>query len=154
MKNVTKNFKFSTIAGLLGVALLTAACSSTSMKNPDMAPMKPAEVSLSGAQEVPANQSSATGTSSIMVAPDKSVSGKVTVSGMTATAAHIHEAAAGKNGPVVVPLAKASDNTFTVAPNTKLTDAQYASFLAGNLYINVHSAANPGGEVRVQLKGN
>jgi hypothetical protein len=39
-----------------------------------------------------------------------------------------------------------------VAPGTKLTDAQFAAFQAGNLYVNVHTAANAGGELRGQLK--
>lgn len=106
---------------------------------------------LSGAQEVPANTSAATGTGSIAVAADKSVSGSVTVTGMTPTAAHIHEAAPGKNGGVIVPLVKEGENTFKVPAGTKLSDAQYAAYQAGNLYVNVHSKANPGGEVRAQL---
>jgi hypothetical protein len=108
-------------------------------------------LALSGAHEVPANTSAATGTGSITVAADKSVSGSVTVTGMTPTAAHIHEAAPGKNGGVIVPLAKEGENTFKVPAGTKLSDAQYAAYQAGNLYVNVHSKANPGGEVRAQL---
>jgi len=79
------------------------------------------------------------------------VSGSVMVKGINATAAHIHEAAKGKNGPVIVPLTKSGDNTFSVAAGAKLTDAQMQALQAGNLYVNVHSAANPNGEIRAQL---
>ena len=58
----------------------------------------------------------------------------------------------GVNGPVIVPLTKTSDNVWSVAPGAKLTDAQYESYKAGKLYVNVHSAANKGGEIRAQLK--
>ena len=75
----------------------------------------------------------------------------MTTSGIAGTAAHIHEAAPGKNGPVIIPLAKKGD-TYTVPAGAKLTDAQFASFQAGNLYVNVHTAANSGGEIRAQLK--
>ncbi len=109
-------------------------------------------LSLSGAEEVPPVATGASGTGTITVGIDKSVSGSVTTSGVAATAAHIHEAAAGKNGPIIIPLTKTSDNVWSVAPGAKLTDAQYASFKAGNLYVNVHSAANKGGEIRAQLK--
>jgi hypothetical protein len=40
---------------------------------------------------------------------------------------------------------------FPVSANAALTDAQYASWMAGNLHVNVHSAAYPGGAIRVQL---
>jgi hypothetical protein len=106
---------------------------------------------LTGTQEVPANPSTATGRSTIMIGADKSVSGSVQVKGMTPTMAHIHEAAKGSNGPVIVPFTKTGENTFAPAPGATLTDAQYASYLAGKLYINVHSAAYPGGEIRLQI---
>ena len=108
--------------------------------------------SLSGSQEVPAVQTSASGKTDIAVKDDHTVSGGITVSDMKATAAHIHEAPAGKNGGVAVPLTKSSDTSFTVPAGTKLTDEQFAAYKAGNLYVNVHSAAHPAGEIRAQLK--
>ena len=151
MKIVTKTCKLSVIAAVFGAAMLVSACSSTGMKSADAAPMMAQAAALSGAQEVPPNPSVATGKSTIVIAADKSVSGKVSFSGMNATAAHIHEAPVGKNGGVIVPLAKGSDDSFSVPDGAKLTDAQYASYTAGNLYVNVHSATYPGGEIRVQL---
>ena len=107
---------------------------------------------LTGDQEVPPVTTKATGKSSIKVASDKSVSGGVSFEGVTASAAHIHHAAPGANGPVIVPLTKATETSFSVPAGTKLSDAQYDAYKAGNLYVNVHSAAHPGGEIRVQLK--
>jgi hypothetical protein len=112
------------------------------------------KITLSGTNEVPPVTTSASGTGTVTIGADRSVKANITVTGMTATASHIHEAAAGVNGPVIVPFTKTADNTFAAADGAKLTEAQYASYKAGNLYVNVHSAANPGGEVRAQLKGN
>lgn len=108
-------------------------------------------VSLTGMQEVPPVSTSAKGTGQIMVLPDRSVSGTITTAGMVATAAHIHTAAAGTNGPVIIPLIKTSDNAWIVPAGVKLTETQYAAYQAGGLYVNVHSAGNPGGEIRGQL---
>ena len=58
----------------------------------------------------------------------------------------------GVNGPVVIPLTKTSDNVWSVPANAKLSDAQYDSYKAGKLYVNVHSAAHKDGEIRAQLK--
>ncbi|HYB71646.1 MAG TPA: CHRD domain-containing protein [Candidatus Bathyarchaeia archaeon] len=107
---------------------------------------------LSGAQEVPAVPTQASGTSTIVVAADKTVTGSVTTTGVSATAAHIHMAAMGQNGPVIVPLTKTGDSTWSVPAGAKLTDAQYDAYKAGNLYVNVHSADNKAGEIRAQLK--
>lgn len=109
-------------------------------------------VSLSGANEVPPVMTSASGSGTLVINPDMSVSGKVTTSGVDGTMAHIHEAAAGKNGPVVVPLEKQGDGGWAVPAGAKLNDAQFRAFQNGNLYVNVHSAAHPGGEIRAQLK--
>jgi hypothetical protein len=110
------------------------------------------KVKLSGDQEVPPVQTQASGSGTITVNDDKSVSGSVTTTGMKASAAHIHEAAAGKNGPVAIPLEKKSDNEFAVPAGAKLSDAQYKALRAGNLYVNVHSDAHKNGEIRAQLK--
>jgi hypothetical protein len=109
-------------------------------------------VTLSGANEVPAVTTSAKGDGTITVGDDMSVKGSVKTSGITATMAHIHEAPAGKNGPVIIPLEKKGDNEWAVPANAKLTDAQYKAYKAGNLYVNVHSDAHKGGEIRDQLK--
>lgn len=110
------------------------------------------KVTLSGNQEVPPVATSASGGGTIVIGADKSVSGSVTTTGIAAVAAHIHVGAAGKNGPVIVPLKKSGDNVWMVPEGSKLTDAQYASYKAGDLYVNVHSAAHKGGEIRGQLK--
>ena len=108
-------------------------------------------VKLSGDQEVPPVQTSGSGSGTITIGDDGSVSGSVTAAGFTPTAAHIHEGAAGKNGPVIVPFTKDGDK-FGPAAGAKLTPDQLKAFKAGNLYVNIHSAAHPGGEVRAQLK--
>jgi hypothetical protein len=108
------------------------------------------QVKLNGQEEVPAVATSATGTGTITIADDKSVSGSITTTGIEAIAAHIHRGARGENGPPVVTLVK-SDNAWTVPAGTKLTDEQYANFKAGELYVNVHSAAHKAGEIRGQL---
>jgi hypothetical protein len=109
-------------------------------------------VVLSGSQEIPPVTTPGSGTGTFNIAPDKSVRGSVTIGGMTPTVAHIHEAPAGKSGPIVIPLVQTADNVWSVPEGAKLTDAQYESYKAGNLYYNVHSAAYKGGEIRAQIK--
>jgi CHRD domain len=109
-------------------------------------------VTLSGNDEVPAVTTSASGSGAVKVADDKTVSGSVTTKGITATAAHIHEGEMGKNGPVVIALTKSGDDKWVVPDGAKFSDAQYESYKAGKLYVNVHSAAHKDGEIRGQLK--
>ncbi|HEX7229294.1 MAG TPA: CHRD domain-containing protein [Candidatus Binatia bacterium] len=140
----------TTIATAFAIALLIfGGCSTTGSESGGGSGVK---VKLTGDEEVPPVKTAASGTGSFVIAPDKSVSGSITTTGVDGTAAHIHEGPAGKNGPVIVPLTKGANNTWSVAPGAKLTDAQYESYKSGNLYVNVHSAANKGGEIRAQLK--
>lgn len=111
-----------------------------------------ADSQLSGAQEVPAVSTSASGESMIKIAADGGVSGSVKTKGLDGTMAHIHDGAAGTNGPVIIPLEKGSAGEWKVPSGAKLTDAQLKDFKDGKLYVNVHSAAHPGGEIRHQLK--
>jgi len=113
---------------------------------------KSIKVTLSGAQQNPPVSTSATGSGAIIVGEDKSISGSVTTTGVEGRVAHIHLGAVGTNGPVIIPLTKTSDNVWSVPAGAKLTDAQYGSYKAGDLYINVHSAAHKGGEIRGQIR--
>jgi hypothetical protein len=70
--------------------------------------------------------------------------------GCQGTAAHIHTGAAGKNGPVIVPFTKEGD-TYKAPAGAKLNADQMTAFKAGELY-STCTAANPGGEIRGQLK--
>lgn len=145
MNTIAQSGKQSLWTVLGMVAVLCAGCAGMGASND-------VQVTLKGSEEVPPVATAATGSGTITVGEDKSVSGSVTTSGVVGVAAHIHEGAAGKNGPVIVPMSKTADNTWSIAAGAKLTDSQYDAFKAGNLYVNVHSAANKGGEIRGQLK--
>jgi hypothetical protein len=109
------------------------------------------KVKLSGDNEVPPVKTTATGEGTISIGDDGSVSGSITTKGIDGTMGHIHFAGAGKNGPVIVKLTKDGD-VYKVPADAHLDSAQLAAFKAGELYVNVHSAANKAGEIRAQLK--
>lgn len=114
---------------------------------------QPMLISLNGSSEVPPVETSATGLGEIAVMPDRMVNGSIKVSGLDPTMAHIHEGAPGENGPSIITLTKTANDSFAVPTDAKLTEAQYSSYMAGNLYVNVHSAQHPDGEIRGQLLG-
>ena len=135
-------------AAIIAAATTLSACSSM----PDWMPGSGAhKVSLTGAEEVPAVSTQAKGSGSFRIADDGSVSGSITTSGVAGTMAHIHMAEKGKNGPVIVPLTKNGD-TYSVPEGRKLTPEQMKALKDGRLYVNVHSAAHKGGEIRAQLQ--
>ena len=111
------------------------------------------KATLSGASEVPANTSAGKGAADIDYdAATKKMSWKLTYSGLTgpATAAHFHgPAEAGNNAGVALAIPNAT--TSPVEGSATLTDAQAADLVAGKYYVNVHTAANPGGEIRGQV---
>ena len=109
--------------------------------------------SLNSAQEVPTNGSIATGIGTLVVDPlTRVASGSITLTGMTAIAAHIHLGASGVNGAIIVPLASTGPGVFSVPTNTTFTADQFKAYKQGNLYFNAHSTAFPAGEIRGQIR--
>jgi hypothetical protein len=111
------------------------------------------KATLDAKSEVPPNASAGTGTADIDYdAATKKLSWKLSYSGLTgpATAAHFHgPAEPGKNAGVAVAIPNAT--TSPTEGSATLTDAQAADLMAGKYYVNVHTAANPGGEIRGQV---
>jgi len=125
---------------------------------------------LKGSNETPAVDTKATGTATFTVSAT-SVEYKITASGLSgnATGAHIHIGPTTASGPVVVPFPATAINngangsvtisgTFTAAdikpqtnPPVKTMDDLLGQIRAGNTYVNVHTAAHPGGEIRGQI---
>lgn len=135
----------------LASMLVLPGCAGMKSKLPDWMPGSGAiKVNLSGGEEVPPVQTAATGSGSFRLADDGTLTGGVTTTGVQGTAAHLHLGAKGKNGPVIVPLAKKGD-AYSVPEGRKLTEAQVKALKNGELYVNVHSRAHRGGEIRAQL---
>ncbi|WP_310557817.1 CHRD domain-containing protein [Flavobacterium sp.] len=105
---------------------------------------------LSGANEVPANTSTAVGTATLVYnKTTKMFTIAVVHSGLTPTGGHIHKGAAGTNGGVVFGFTNlASPISYT---SGALTAEQEADLNAGLYYVNLHTAAIPSGEIRGNL---
>lgn len=112
---------------------------------------QPMAIMLKGAAEVPVVKTAATGTGQITVLADQTVGGSIKTTGLVSTVAHIHEGASGQSGPPIITLTRTANDSFVVPADARLTDAQYARFKAGELYVNVHSALHPNGEIRGQM---
>lgn len=106
---------------------------------------------LSGDNEVPPVITMASGQGAFTLHTDTgSLRGAFTTSNIDSTAAHIHQAPAGENGDVVIPL-EATESGYRVPAETMLTDELETIMLDGGHYVNVHSAAYPDGEIRAQI---
>ena len=107
---------------------------------------------LDGATEVPPKTTAGAGQATVTLdTTAKTVTYAVTYTGLSgpATMGHIHgPAAPGANAGIVVPFANAAS---PIDGKATLTDAQIADLEAGKYYVNVHTAANPAGEIRGQL---
>ena len=155
----------SGIAALAGIAVF-AACGSDSTTTVDTTPAVTYISTMSAANEKPtANASTATGTATYTL-KGNTLSFVVNVSGLTgpATLSHIHVGAASVAGGVIVPFVTGSvqsgnvtagtiDLSSTVSNGTSTISGDSLKVLLnnGNAYTNVHTAANPGGEIRGQI---
>jgi hypothetical protein len=138
---------------LLRSTLAALACAGAfALASPSMAATTNLKATLSAKTEVPPNASPATGA---VTATYDDATKKLTWKGSykdltgPATAAHFHgPAGEGKNAGVAIPI---TPNGPEFEGSATLTDAQAKELLAGEWYVNVHTAANKGGEVRGQL---
>ena len=122
-------------------------------RTPSYAATETYKADLKGSSEVPPNETKGTGTVTATYDPaTKELSWKGSYSGLTGdiTAAHFHgPAEVGKNAGVEVAIPGATSSP--AEGSATLTDAQAADLAGGKLYVNVHTAANPGGEIRGQV---
>ncbi|HYC17714.1 MAG TPA: CHRD domain-containing protein [Pseudolabrys sp.] len=132
--------------------ILLACVAALALTGPSLAASVNMKADLKGASEVPPTDSKGTGSvTATFDTASKKLSWKGTVSGLSgpATAAHFHSGEVGKNGGVAVPIAGADKGSFE--GSATLTDAQAEELMSGKWYVNVHTAANKGGEVRGQV---
>jgi hypothetical protein len=109
---------------------------------------------LEGRQEVPAVNSAAGGTFAVTVDPDALTlqAHANTTDADDAVAAHLHDAVAGANSGIAIPLVQDGANVaHWSAVDAAITANQLATIRAGGYYLNVHTPANPAGEIRGQL---
>ena len=109
-------------------------------------------VNLSGSQEVPAVTSMSMATAVVEIDEDlPAFSVSVDVSGLTdVTGVHVHDGGIGMNGPVAFPLTDAGNGTYVLA-ETNISPSNLDALTSGEWYLNVHTTANPNGEVRGQI---
>jgi hypothetical protein len=109
-------------------------------------------VVCTGAKEVPPNPSSGTGSGTLVLNANGTVTYDIDFSGMTGafTVAHIHDGAAGVSGGVVVGLNQTGPTKLS-GTTAALTAIQRAKFRANLLYVNIHSGSFPAGEIRGQI---
>jgi len=132
--------------------ILLACVAALAIASPSFAANVNLKADLKGASEVPPTDSKGSGSvTATFDTASKKLSWKGTVSGLSgpATAAHFHAGETGKNGGVAVPITGADKGSFE--GSATLTDAQAEELMAGKWYVNVHTAANKGGEVRGQV---
>jgi CHRD domain len=137
-------FLRSALTGLACAVAITLAW-------PAMAEVVNLKASMNASSEVPPTSSTGTGTlTATYDSSSKKLSWKGSYSGLSgpATAAHFHSGEAGKNGGVAVPI---TPSTSPFEGSATLTDAQATDLLAGKWYVNVHTEANKGGEIRGQV---
>lgn len=158
MKSMLKTRIFTAIA----VTLLFVSFSSCKKDKDPVDQKKTANVHLSGAQEVPPNNSTGTGMAQVTFDPETkmitySMTWQLGLSTATTTNMHFHGAEDGsdiKSSGVVIGITgftTASSGSISGVTRA-LTDAEVNQLLAGKWYLNVHSSTVPAGELRGNIK--
>jgi hypothetical protein len=157
-------------ASILGLAISLSVLLTVSVVDQIHAAKYPYDAPLSGENEVPPVQTSATGEAEFTVLENDTIKYRVNVTGISnASAAHIHMGKEGENGDPVIdllgtPTSKDKDTAYGMIFRGNLTDAGLkgplqgqtlndlvAAMDTGDTYVNVHTAANPNGEIRGQI---
>ncbi len=138
------------LSGIIATALFLAFAA------PSYAETMQFKATMNGSSEVPPNQTAGTGSfTATFDSATKKLSWKGTFSGLTGDvmAAHFHgPAEPGKNAGVLVWIStKGTPLKSPFEGSATLTDDQISDLMSGRLYVNFHTAANPGGELRGQL---
>lgn len=145
--------KARVLAFLLGAVLLAGIVSSSARLA--HAETSACAATLDGAQEVPAVVTGGTGSATLAFDSETSeLSWEIEFSGLSgnATAAHFHgPAIAGNSAGVQVNISDVSGLSSPMVGSAVLTAEQASFLLDGRLYINIHTAANPDGEIRGQV---
>ena len=114
-----------------------------------------ANVEMTGNNEVPPVNTTATGTAYLRLTDGDTLFSKVVVndleSGDTLIAAHVHPGAAGVNGSVLIPLCGGTAD-FGVTKKIPLTSAMVSSLLTDEVYVNAHTTSHPSGIIRGQIR--
>ena len=158
------------LASILGLAISLSVLLTVSVVDQIHAAKYPYDAPLSGQDEVPAVQTSATGQGEFTVPANGTMKYRVNVTGITnASAAHIHMAKAGENGDIIAdllntPTSKDKDTAYGMIFRGNLSDSSLkgpmqgktlddlaAAMDSGDVYVNVHTAEHPDGEIRGQI---
>lgn len=157
-------------ASILALAISLTVLLSVSMVDQIHAAKYPYKAQLSGQDEVPAVETSATGEAEFTLPANGTMKYRVNVTGISnASAAHIHMGKAGENGDVIVDLLNApeskdkdtaygmifrgniTDSILTGPMKGKTLDDLAAAIESGDTYVNVHTSEHKDGEIRGQL---
>ena len=138
---------------VLAVSLLAGCTSNQTMHNSSAGATRSFTAFMTGAQEVPPTTSLGNGTASVTLDADGTLHWTVSYQGLSgpATAAHFHgPALPGANAGVAVNIGGATPGN-PMQGSAHLNPTQIADLVAGRWYVNVHTAANPNGEIRGQV---
>lgn len=153
-----KNLSLKKLAGIVLLGAMLGACSSNGKSNSNYSSTNSETMNIMASGKYAVPPVDGTGSAYGLVTLDKdsgALSGQITVSNLSGpvSAAHIHQGLAGESGGILVTLEvdSANANQFNVPDGTVLDASAINALLSAQAYVNVHTTANPAGEVRGQI---